>query len=546
MESLKENNKNEKIIKKETILNCDTVNLAKIKINEGNYNNISNNIGDFMLNKENLKVLLIYPQYPNTFWSFKNILKLIGKKAAYPPFGLLTVASMLPKNWTKKLIDMNVSKLKDEDIINADMVFLSAMIVQKESTKEVIKKIKSFNKPIVAGGPLFTTGWEEFVNDVDYLVLGEAEENLDTFLNDLSLGKAKKIYEVSTFPDIKKSVIPQWDLINKKDYNSMCIQISRGCPFNCEFCDIVRLNGRKPRIKTKEQVINELEALYHWGWRGGVFFVDDNFIGNKQIIQNEILPAIIEWQEKRRQPFLFNTQVSIDLADRPELINLMVKAGVTTLFIGIESPDSESLEECNKVQNENRDLVQSVKKLQNAGFEVQGGFIVGFDNDKPSIFQKQIEFIQKSGIVTAMVGLLNALPKTKLYQRLKDDGRLLTESSGVNTAFELNFKPKMDKELLIKGYQSIMKTIYSPREYYKRVKTFLKEYKPPFRKPPKFGLYHIKALFSSIWLSGFKYKGKRYYWSLLLWSLFRRPSAIPYVIGSSLVGIHFHKLYCEA
>ncbi len=493
----------------------------------------------------NKKVLMVYPQYPNSFWTFKNTLKMIGKRAAYPPFGLLTVASMLPGNWEKKLVDMNVGRLKDEDIAWADIVFISAMIVQKESAWDVIKRLKKTGKTIVAGGPLFTTGWEEFTEDVDHLVLGEAEENLHEFLSDLSSGDAKNIYEVKKFPDICKSTVPQWNLINKKYYNSMCLQISRGCPFNCEFCDIVRLNGRLPRVKTKKQVIDELEALFQWGWRGGVFFVDDNFIGNKTELEKEILPAIIEWQKKRHQPFLFNTQVSIDLADKPELIRLMVKAGITTLFIGIESPDANSLEECSKFQNKNRDLVSSVKKLQNAGFEVQGGFIVGFDNDKPSIFQSQIEFIQKTGIVTAMVGLLTALPKTKLYQRLKDTGRLINESSGSNTASELNFKPKMDRSTLIEGYKNIMKTIYSPKDYYQRVKTFLKEFKPPVRKAPVFGMYHIKALFSSLWLSGVMYGGQRYYWALLLWSLFKHPSTVPYVIGSSIMGIHLSKLYAK-
>jgi radical SAM superfamily enzyme YgiQ (UPF0313 family) len=361
MTNLKEKTKNDKV------LNCETANSIKAKVNS-DFSGISK---DYILNKENLKVLLVYPEYPNTFWSFKNILKLIGKKAAYPPFGLLTVAAMLPKKWEKKLVDMNVGNLKNDDINDADIVFISAMIVQKESVKEVIKKVSSFKKPIVAGGPLFTTGWEEFTDDVDYLVLGEAEENLDEFLTDLSLGKAKKVYEVNKFPDIKMAVIPQWDLINKKNYNSMCVQISRGCPFNCEFCDVARLNGRKPRIKTKEQVTNELEALSKWGWRGGVFFVDDNFIGNKQKVKDEILPAIIKWQKKRHQPFSFNTQVSIDLADKPELINLMVQAGITTVFVGIESPDIESLKECNKVQNENRNLILSVKKLQNAEWHPQ-------------------------------------------------------------------------------------------------------------------------------------------------------------------------------
>ena len=222
---------------------------------------------------------------------------------------------------------------------------------------------------------------------------------------------------------------------------------------------------------------------------------------------------------------------------------MMVRAGISTLFIGIESPDKESLEECNKYQNKDRNLVSSVKKLQNAGFIVQGGFIVGFDNDKPSIFQSQIDFIQQSGIVTAMVGLLNALPKTKLYQRLKEAGRLVEESSGNNTSEEINFKPKMDLPILIEGYKKIMKTIYSPRVYYQRVKIFLREYKTSPIGKQRFQMYHIKAFFSSLWFSGIVYKGKLYYWGLLIWALFKRPSGIPYIISSSITGLHFSSLY---
>ena len=496
--------------------------------------------------KENLKILLVYPQYPNTFWSFQGILKFINKKAAFPPLGLLTVAAMLPEKWDLKLIDMNVDNLNDSDILSADAVFISAMIVQKKSVKDVIKRVKKLGKPIAAGGPLFTTGWEEFTDDVDSLILGEAESNLEDFLNDLSNGNVKKIYEVGEFPSISKAVSPRWNLINMKYYNSMCLQISRGCPFNCDFCDIVKLNGRIPRIKTGQQVINELEALYKSGWKGGVFFVDDNLIGNQRILEQEILPAIIEWQKKRRQPFLFNTQASIDLADKPELMRLMVKAGFTTIFVGIESPQDESLKECSKYQNKNRDLLKSVNILQNAGFEIQGGFIVGFDSDSPHIFQKQIEFIQKSGIVTAMVGLLNALPQTKLYQRLKETGRLIKESSGLNTGMDMNFIPKMNLDVLMDGYKKIVKTIYSPKQYYERVKTFLSEFKPPFRKAPKLHLYYIKALFVSIWYSGIKASGKKYYWKLFFWSVFRRPTMFPYVIGTSITRIHFSKLYCES
>jgi len=492
-----------------------------------------------------MKILLVYPQYPTTFWSFKHILKLIGKKAAFPPLGLLTVAAMLPKKWEKKLVDLNVEILKDEDILNADLVFLSAMIVQKESTKEVINRIKSLGKKIVVGGPLFTTGWEEFTESVDHLVLGEAEDTLIKFLKDLKAGKAKKIYEVSNFPDIRKAVVPQWSLIDKRRYTSMCLQVSRGCPFNCEFCDIVRLNGRVPRIKTKRQIVNELDALRQWGWRGELFFVDDNFIGNKAKLEKEILPLIINWQKKYHQPFLFNTQVSINLADEPKLMELMAKAGFMTIFVGIESPNIKSLEECNKFQNQNRDLVATVKILQNAGFEVQGGFIVGFDSDTPAIFQRQIEFIQKSGIVTAMVGLLSALPKTRLYQRLKEAGRLIKESSGSNTSLDLNFVPKMDKKILVDGYKKIMTTIYSPKEYYQRVKTFLKEFRPPSKRrlTPQFHFYYLKALFASFWLLGVRYKGRRYFWKLIFWSLFKRPAMLPYAIGSSITGIHFRQLY---
>ena len=490
-----------------------------------------------------MKILLVYPQYPLTFWNFKTILYLIGKKAAFPPLGLLTVASMLPKRWQKKLIDMNIETLNDEDLQEADMIFLSAMIIQKESTLQVIERAKKFGKPVVAGGALFTTGWEAFTHQIDHLVLGEAEETLPLFLKDLKKGKAKRIYQSPNFPDIRQTMIPDWQLIDIRKYVSMCLQVSRGCPFNCEFCDIVRLNGRVPRIKTKNQVIKELEALYHRGWRGGVFFVDDNFIGNKIKLQKEILPAIIEWQKKKRQPFLFNTQVSINLVDEPELMDLMIKAGFMTIFIGIESPNLESLKECNKFQNQNRDLVASVKKLQNAGFEVQGGFIVGFDSDTPAIFQRQIEFIQKSGIVTAMVGLLGALPKTRLYQRLKETGRLLKEPSGSNTLLELNFTPKMGQKKLLEGYQKIMKTVYSPQEYYQRVKTFLREFRPPLRKVPKFHFYYLKLLFSSFWLLGLRYNGRRHFWKLIFWSLFRRPKTFPQAIGFSITGIHFRRLH---
>ena len=487
----------------------------------------------------NKNILLVYPNCSETFWSFDKIMKIIGKKAAYPPLGLLTVSAMLPENWNKKLIDMNCEILKDEDIKWADYVFISAMLVQKESSKRLINKVKKFGKPIVAGGPLFTTGYEDFP-EVDHLILGEVEETIKRFLEDLEKGSPERIYFTQEFPDLTKSVIPEWRLIKLSRYNSMSIQYSRGCPFDCEFCDVVRLNGHSPRYKNKEQIISELDALYNHGWHAGVFFVDDNFISNKRNVKNELLPAIINWQKKRGRPFTFNTQASINLADDEELMKLMVEAGINSVFIGIESPDNDSLEEANKSQNKNRNLIESVKKIQKAGMEVQAGFIVGFDSDKPSIFQRQIDFIQKSGIVTAMVSLLTALPKTRLYNRLLETNRLVKEGSANNTkASALNFTPKMDLQVLLNGHKQILDTIYSPKFYYERIRTFLREFRPAKGKLPRPRLYHIKALFTSIWTLGIRKRGRTYYWKLFFWSIFRRPRLFPYTIGLSIIGIHF-------
>jgi len=489
-----------------------------------------------------MKILMVYPDYENTFWSFKKILKLLGKKSAFPPLGLLTVGAMLPSHWEKKLIDMNTDKLEEKDIKWADYIFISAMIVQKETSKEVIALAKKFGKPVVAGGPLFTTGYEEFP-EVDHLVLGEVEGYFHEVIKDLEDGKLKKMYKNDCFPDLSKSAAPDWSLVNTDYYNSMCIQFSRGCPFNCEFCDVVQLNGRIPRLKTVEQILAELESLYRIGWRAGVFFVDDNLIGNKAQLKKYYLPAVIKWQKERKYPFSFNTQVSVNLSDDKELISLMTEAGFTSVFVGIETPDSESLDECGKVQNQGRDLVKSVKIIQNGGLEVQAGFIVGFDSDKLTIFQRQIDFIQKSGIVTAMVGILTALPKTRLYQRLNESNRLVKKASGSNTgAGALNFVPKMDADVLIKGYEKVLSTIYAPKQYYKRIKTLLKEYKPVKLKTPKLKFYHIRALLSSLWLLGIKQSGRVYFWKLLLWSIIEKPSMFPYAVGFSMIGLHFRSL----
>jgi radical SAM superfamily enzyme YgiQ (UPF0313 family) len=364
-------------------------------------------------------------------------------------------------------------------------------------------------------------------------------------LRDIEKNETRRIYSGNDFPSMEKTRIPEWNLIKIFKYNSMCIQYSRGCPFNCEFCDVVILNGRTPRVKTKEQIIKELDTLYSYNWRGGIFFVDDNLIGNKNNLKKDILPAVIEWQKKRRYPFTFNTQVSINLADDEDLIKLMIEAGFTTVFVGIETPDPNGLEECSKFHNKNRDLVSSVKKLQNLGLEVQGGFIVGFDSDTPSIFQNQIEFIQKSGIVTAMVGILTAIPRTRLYKRLQDSKRIIKgiESTANNTLTStVNFIPKMDIKQLFSGYKKITETIYSPKAYYERIKTFIREFRPPKKRLQRPKWFHVKVLFSSFWILGLKNSGRRYYWQLLLWSLFKYPGLFPYVVAYSFTGIHMRKI----
>ena len=488
-----------------------------------------------------MKILLVYPQYPDTFWSFKHALKFIYKKAAFPPLGLLTVAAMLPADWHKKLVDMNAAALTDKDIEWADCVFISAMAVQRDSAKEVIARCKKLGAKTVAGGPLFTTGYEEF-DEVDHLVLGEAEVTLPLFLKDLEQGCARHVYTSSIRPDINQTPIPLWSLIKKKDYSAMSIQYSRGCPFNCEFCDIIILNGHRPRTKNREQLLAELNAIYQQGWSSSVFIVDDNFIGNRKKLKAETLPAIIQWRKTKRQPFPLFTEASVNLADDEELMQLMVEAGFDRVFIGIETPNEESLVECNKPQNRNRDLVDSVKKIQRHGLEVQGGFIVGFDSDPISIFKNQINFIQNSGIVTAMVGLLNAPPGTRLHNRLKKERRLLKNFSGDNTDCSINFVPKMKYQTLIDGYKDILKTIYSPKCYYERVKTFQKEFKPHEKGENKPGLYHIKAFLKSIWFLGIKEKGRRYYWRLVISTLLKYPRRLQISVTLAIYGYHFRKV----
>ncbi len=486
-----------------------------------------------------MKILLVYPEFPDTFWSFKHALKFIRKKAGAPPLGLLTVAAMLPPEWEKRLIDLNVMELSEKDLKWADYVFVSAMVVQRESVRAVLKRCKAVGSRVVAGGPLFTMEHEQFP-EVDHYVLNEAEETLTPFLRDLAQGRALRVYSSAEFPDIHRTPVPLWRLADLRHYDTIPIQFSRGCPFNCDFCNVTTLLGHRPRTKTTAQIVAELDSLYALGWRKSIFFVDDNFIGNKKQIKSEVLPALIEWR-KGKTGMPFRTEASINLADDPALLKLMVQAGFDTVFVGIETPNEDSLTECSKNQNKGRDLVESVRQLQRAGLQVQGGFIVGFDNDSPSIFQQQIDFIQKSGIVTAMVGLLQAPLGTRLYERMQKEGRLVKEFSGDNVDGSTNIIPRMGLEPLREGYRKILNQVYAPKFYYERVLTFLREYQPPKIRVPLEPQY-ILALWRSIYQLGIRGVERVQYWRLFFWTLFRRPRLFPLAITFAIYGFHFRQV----
>ncbi len=488
-----------------------------------------------------MNALLLYPEFPNTFWSFKHALAFVGKKSSLPPLGLLTIAPMLPQNWGKRLVDMNVRKLNDADLKWADCVFISAMTIQREATHRLISRCKAAGLRIIAGGPLFQSDREQF-KEVDHFVLNEAELTLPAFLSDLANGQPQRVYEAKGFPDLAQTPMPMWNLLDLKRYGSMAIQFSRGCPFNCDFCNVTALFGHRPRIKSSAQIIAELDSLYARGWRGQVFFVDDNFIGNKSFLKADLLPALIKWRKGKKGNGFF-TEASINLADDKPLMDMMVSAGFNMVFIGIETPDDECLTECSKNQNKNRDLVADVKRIQRAGIQVQGGFIVGFDHDGPAIFKRQIDFIQKSGIVTAMVGLLQAPPGTRLFDRMLKAGRLHGDSSGDNVDGTTNIIPTMGTDALVAGYKGILRHIYAPEHYYARIRTFLREYDPP-RIRMHFSFSYMLALLRSMYRIGFFGKERLHYWKLMLWTQFRHPRLLREAIVLTVYGYHFRKV-CE-
>ncbi len=496
-----------------------------------------------------MKILFVYPKFIPTFWGYDYALHFIDQKAIFPPLGLLTVASMLPKEWEKKLVDLNVEPLEDEKLRWADYVFITGMDIQQKSAKEVLRRCNKLGAKIVAGGPFFTEHYEDLEN-VNHLVLGEAETTLPRFLKDLEIGSPKHLYLPDRFPDMEKTPVPTFEILKLDDYKCMGIQFSRGCPFNCEFCHITRLFGRNVRTKNKEQIIKELDALYEIGWKDRIFFVDDNFIGSKHKVKTEILPAIIEWNEKKNYPFAFSTQASINLADDEELMNMMVRAGFDNVFVGIESFDDECLTETKKLQNRKRDLIANVKKMQRFGLKVDAGFIVGFDNDKESVFERMPQLITESGIVLAMAGLLQAPHGTRLYERLEKEKRIISEVTGDNADSTINFVPKMGKEKLLKGYREMLGSLYSPKQYYSRIHMFSRYYNRSKFARSWSGSSSPKDLYSSIRtivklmiFLGIMDKGRVFFWKLFFWTLLRKPRLFTTVMNLWGHGYHIRKLY---
>jgi radical SAM superfamily enzyme YgiQ (UPF0313 family) len=488
-----------------------------------------------------MNALLIYPKFPDTYWSFKHALSFLGKSAAQPPLGLMTVAALLPSSWNKRLVDENVERLRDRDLKWADVALISAMHIQKDALFAILARCREFGLRTVVGGPIASSLPAAEIS-ADHLVIGEAESLIAALTRDLEQGAANPIYQAVERPALETSPLPDISLIKKHRYSTMAVQYSRGCPFNCEFCDIIEIYGRRPRTKTVQQVIAELDQLRAAGWRESVFIVDDNFIGNKARAK-ELCVALAEWRSQHKISFDFNTEASLNLAEDPELMQLMKDAGFVSVFLGIETPDESGLIAANKLQNTRRGLLESVAIIQSYGMQVMGGFILGFDTDREDIFERMTEFIQKSGIPVAMVGLLQAMPGTQLFRRLGREGRILHTDAGDNTSISLNFLPRMDATKLVEGYRSVLKQIYSSEAYYKRVMLHLK------RTQAARGENRIKqrwltranarALVTSIVRQGVFGRQRWSYWKFLASAVTRYRHSFGAAMTLVVMGYHF-------
>jgi len=490
------------------------------------------------------RVLLVYPQLPPSYWGFHYALELVGKRASMPPLGLITVAAMFPARYELRLVDMNVAPLRDEDLDWADLVLTSTMVVQQRSLREVLARANARRRPVAVGGP-HPTSFADEIAGADHYLLGEVEETFPRFLADWEAGRAARVYLPEDRPAVTTTPVPRFELLDLGAYASMALQFSRGCPFNCEFCDITKLFGRVPRTKSNPQMLRELDRLYALGWRGPVFLVDDNFIGNKREALR-LLGAVADWQRERGYPFDLYTEASVNLARLEPLLDAMVAAGFTMAFLGIESPNPEALRRTHKRQNTDRGddnhLLHAVAAIQEKGIEVTGGFILGLDGDGPEVFDAQVAFIQQAGIPIAMVGLLTALRGTDLYARLEREGRLLAESSGNNVEISLNFQSELDREVLISGYRRVLSTLYDEglKNYFERCWTLLSRLGDRPRPRHRVSAAELLALARSLRLQLLSRQGPAYL-KLLARTLLRRPSLLDQAVRLAIKGLHFRK-----
>jgi len=488
-----------------------------------------------------MNALLIYPEFPDTYWSFKHALKFLGKRASQPPLGLMTVAALLPKAWKKRLVDANVEQLRDRDLAWADVALISAMHIQRDSLAAIVERCRVRGLRTVVGGPIASSISAAELK-VDHVVIGEAESLIAGLARDLEQGTTQPVYKAAARPEMESSPLPDLSLIKMNRYSTMAVQASRGCPFNCEFCDIIEIYGRRSRVKAVAQVLAELDQLRAAGWREVVFIVDDNFIGNKARAK-ELCVALAAWRGQYKTSFDFITEASLNLADDLELMQLMKDAGFASVFLGIETPDESALIACNKMQNTRRSLLDSVALIQSYGMQVMGGFILGFDTDREDIFDRMVEFIQKSGIPIAMVGLLQAMPGTQLFQRLWKEGRILHAGHGDNTDDKLNFLPRMDATRLVEGYRSVLKQIYSCEAYYERVKLYLSRAQPKNgeRKSRQQWLTvgNARAFVTSIIRQGVFGRHRWSYWKFLLTVATRYRHCFGAAMTLAVMGYHF-------
>ena len=490
------------------------------------------------------RVLLVYPAFPPSFWGFQYALELAGKRASMPPLGLLTVAAMFPDHYHLRLVDMNVAPLTDEQLDWADLVLTSTMVVQRSSLRDVIARCNARRRPVAVGGP-HPTSFADEIAGADHYLLDEVEETFPRFLADWEAGLAERVYRPERKPSLHATPVPRFDLLDLDAYASMAVQFSRGCPFDCEFCDITKLYGRVPRTKSNAQMLSELDRLHALGWRGSVLLVDDNFIGNKKEALR-LLPALADWQREHGYPFDLYTEASVNLARLQPLLDAMVAAGFNMVFLGIESPNPEALRRTKKLQNTDRGddhhLLHAVTAIQRQGLEVTGGFILGLDGDGPEVFDAQVAFIQEAGIPLAMVGLLTAMRNTDLYDRLEREGRLLAESSGNNVEITLNFLPELDREVLISGYRRVLSTLYDEglKSYFERCWTMLARLGDRPRRRRSVSAGDLLAVARSLRLQVFSRQGPAYL-KFLARTLIHRPALLDQAISLAIKGLHFRK-----